>query len=139
MLLKTFKKMFKALDTHYISKGAEHNVNHVRNAQKASKKMCKIFTEAYNIVAYENTNYVDNIGYQIRNEVEEQTQTTEETPFVSTSEPTVVTNTAESMTLQYNPYANDANVWLSNAFFESRPYTYVTVSTVPTTNDGVAS
>ena len=98
--LKTFKKMFKALDTHYISKGAEHNVNHERNAQKASKKMCKIFTEAYNIVAYENTSYVDNVGYKIRNEVEEQTQTTEETPFVSVTEPT---SEPTITSLTYNP------------------------------------
>ena len=47
--LKTFKKMFKALNTHYISKGAEHNVNHVHNAEKASRKMCAIFCDAYNI------------------------------------------------------------------------------------------
>lgn len=47
--LKTFKKMFKALNTHYISKGAEHSVNHARNAVKTSKKMCDIFCKAYNI------------------------------------------------------------------------------------------
>ena len=47
--LKTFKKMFKALNTHYISKGAEHNINHVHNAEKASRKMCAIFCKAYNI------------------------------------------------------------------------------------------
>lgn len=129
--LKTFKKMFKALDTHYISKGAEHNVNHVRNAQKASKKMCAIFCKAYNIACVDGR-------YEIRNEVE-QTQTTEETPSVSvtepTSEPTVSTNTAQSITLQYNPYANG---WLNNAFFEPHPHPYI-YTTVPTTNDGVAS
>ena len=48
--LKTFKKMFKALDTHYISKGAQNNYNHERNAEKASRKMCAIFCNAYNIV-----------------------------------------------------------------------------------------
>ena len=47
--LKTFKKMFKALNTHYISKGAQNNVNHVRNAEKASEKMCAIFCKAYNL------------------------------------------------------------------------------------------
>ena len=47
--LKTFKKMFKALNTHYISKGAEHNINHERNAKKASSKMCAIFCDAYNV------------------------------------------------------------------------------------------
>lgn len=47
--LKTFKKMFKALDTHYISKGAQNNYNHVRNAEKASRKMCAIFCKAYNL------------------------------------------------------------------------------------------
>ena len=47
--LKTFKKMFKALNTHYISKGAEHSVNHVHNAEKTSRKMCAIFCKAYNI------------------------------------------------------------------------------------------
>ena len=132
--LKTFKKMFKTLNTHYISKGAEHNVNHSRNAVKASKKMCAIFCKAYHIACVDG-------HYEIRNEVE-QTQTTEETPSVSvtepTSEPTVSTNTAQTITLQFNPYANG---WLNNAFFEPRPYTYATVSTstVPTTNDGVAS
>ena len=132
--LKTFKKMFKALDTHYISKGAENNFNHERNAEKASKKMCAIFCKAYHIACVDGR-------YEIRNEVE-QIQTTEETPSVSvtepTSEPTVSTNTAQTITLQFNPYANG---WLNNAFFEPRPYTYATVSTstVPTTNDGVAS
>jgi len=48
--LKTFKKMFKALNTYYISKGAENNVNHIKNAEKASEKMVKIFCKAYNIV-----------------------------------------------------------------------------------------
>ena len=47
--LKTFKKMFKALDTHYISKGAENNYNHERNAEKASRKICKIFCDSYDI------------------------------------------------------------------------------------------
>ena len=123
--LKTFKKMFKALDTHYISKGAEHNVNHSRNAVKASKKMCAIFCKAYHIACI-------NGRYEIREE-----QTTEETPSVSVTEPTVATNTAETITLQYNPYANG---WINNSWFnEPQPYTYVSVSTVPTTNDGVAS
>ena len=54
--LKTFKKMFKALNTHYISKGAEHNINHRRNAEKASAKMVKIFCDAYDIVK-ENGRY----------------------------------------------------------------------------------
>ena len=54
--LKTFKKMFKALNTHYISKGAENNVNHRKNAEKASAKMVKIFCEAYDI-AKENGYY----------------------------------------------------------------------------------
>ena len=124
-LLKTFKKMFKALDTHYISKGAEHNVNHVRNAEKAGRKMCAIFCKAYHIARVDN-------HYEIKEE-----QTTEETPSVSVTEPTVATNTAETITLQYNPYANG---WINNSWFnEPQPYTYVTVSTVSTTNDGVAS
>lgn len=60
--LKTFKKMFKALNTHYISKGAEYSVNHVRNAEKASRKMCAIFCKAYNI------EYSDRFGfYHINN------------------------------------------------------------------------
>ena len=60
--LKTFKKMFKALDTHYISKGAENNYNHERNAEKASKKMCTIFTKAYNIADINGTIFIsDNI------------------------------------------------------------------------------
>ena len=117
--LKTFKKMFKALDTHYISKGAENNYNHEHNAEKASRKMVKIFSDAYDIVEA-------NGRFEIRHEVE-QTQTIEET-----SESTVTTNTAETITLQYNSYANG---WLNNTFFEPRPYTYATAST----NDGVAS
>lgn len=40
--LKCFKKIFKALNTHYISK--EHNV---RNAKKASRKMCAVFKKEY--------------------------------------------------------------------------------------------
>jgi len=40
--LKTFKKIFKALDTHYISK--EHNE---RNAKKAGRKMAMVFMKAY--------------------------------------------------------------------------------------------
>lgn len=55
--LKTFKKMFKALNTHYISKGAELNNNHVKNAEKASAKMVKIFCEAYNISMNEYGRY----------------------------------------------------------------------------------
>ena len=58
--LKTFKKMFKALDTHYISKGAERNVNHVRNAEKASRKMCAIFCKAYNIELHNGVYRKDN-------------------------------------------------------------------------------
>ena len=54
--LKTFKKMFKALNTHYISKGAQGNYNHERNAEKASRKMCAIFCKAYNIVKIGNVN-----------------------------------------------------------------------------------
>ncbi|MBO7715543.1 MAG: hypothetical protein J6S85_18415 [Methanobrevibacter sp.] len=88
--LKTFKKMFKALNTHYISKGAENNVNHIRNAEKASRKMCAIFCEAYNIVCA-------NGHYEIRNEVE-QTQTTEETSSVSVAP---ISNSSER--LIYNP------------------------------------
>ena len=59
--LKTFKKMFKALDTHYISKGAQNNYNHVRNAEKASKKMCKIFCDAYNIINANSTVFISAI------------------------------------------------------------------------------
>ena len=40
--LKCFKKIFKALNTHYISK--EHNE---RNAKKASRKMCMVFKKEY--------------------------------------------------------------------------------------------
>ena len=122
--LKTFKKMFKALNTHYISKGAQNNVNHVRNAEKASRKMCAIFCNAYNI------SYVD--GHYVRNH-EVEVATTE-----NTAEPTVTTNnTAETITLQYNPYSN---AWINQSWFnEPQPYTYVTVSTVPNTSDGVAS
>lgn len=40
--LKCFKKIFKALNTHYISK--EHNS---RNARKASRKMCMVFKKEY--------------------------------------------------------------------------------------------
>ena len=40
--LKCFKKIFKALNTHYISK--EHNE---RNAKKASRKMCAVFKKEY--------------------------------------------------------------------------------------------
>ena len=58
--LKTFKKMFKALDTHYISKGAENNFYHVRNAEKASRKMCAIFCKAYNIELHNGVYRKDN-------------------------------------------------------------------------------
>ena len=61
--LKTFKKMFKALDTHYISKGAQNNYNHVRNAQKASRKMCAIFTKAYNIADANGTIFINNVHH----------------------------------------------------------------------------
>lgn len=40
--LKCFKKIFKALNTHYISK--EHTA---RNAEKASRKMCAVFKKEY--------------------------------------------------------------------------------------------
>ena len=69
--LKTFKKMFKALDTHYISKGAQNNYNHERNAEKASRKMCAIFCNAYNIVK-ENGMWTiknDNDNHTILNDV----------------------------------------------------------------------
>ena len=62
--LKTFKKIFKALDTHYISKGAQNNRNNVRNAKKAGHKMALIFQKAYKdvlnptvTVAYNNSQY----------------------------------------------------------------------------------
>lgn len=45
--LKTFKKMFKALDMHYISKGAQYNSHHKTNAKKAGHKMAMIFTKEY--------------------------------------------------------------------------------------------
>lgn len=100
--LKTFKKMFKALDTYYISKGAESNYNHERNAQKASRKMCAIFCKAYHIACIDGR-------YEIRNEVE-QTQTTE-----STSEPSMIS-------LTYNPTtgAFEMSSLLNNAI--SMPY-----------------
>ena len=58
--LKTFKKMFKALNTHYISKGAENNVNHEYNADKASRKMCAIFCNAYNVELIDGTWKINN-------------------------------------------------------------------------------
>ena len=100
--LKTFKKMFKALDTHYISKGAEHNVNHVRNADKASRKMCAIFRKAYNIemvgghyeIVTENT---------IRPEVVyEGTLTVADSNDINTLISTIVTDTGATATLAYD-------------------------------------
>lgn len=48
--LKCFKKVFKALDTHYISK--EHNR---RNAEKAGHKMALVFKKSYKEIFYPNT------------------------------------------------------------------------------------
>lgn len=45
--LKTFKKIFKALNTHYISKGGYYNVKHEETAKKAGHKMALIFMKEY--------------------------------------------------------------------------------------------
>lgn len=100
--LKTFKKMFKALDTHYISKGAQHNVNHERNAEKASRKICAIFRKAYNIemvgahyeIVTENT---------IRPEVVyDGTLTVADNNDINTLISTIVTDTGVTATLAYD-------------------------------------
>ena len=131
--LKTFKKMFKALDTHYISKGAEHNVNHVRNAQKASRKMCAIFTKAYNIACIDGR-------YEIRNEVEqtnnEQIEETS-TPVNVTIEPLTYNPTTDmfemSNMLRANTYATMPYI---NSSPSSNAVVYVTSNT-PITSDSV--
>lgn len=63
--LKTFKKMFKALNTYYISRGAECNINHEKNAKKASEKMVKIFCKAYNIVEMGGCYFIDSINTDV--------------------------------------------------------------------------
>lgn len=45
--LKTFKKIFKALNTHYISKGGCYNVKHEDIAKKAGHKMAQVFLKEY--------------------------------------------------------------------------------------------
>ena len=93
--LKTFKKMFKALNTHYISKGAEHNVNHVRNAEKASRKMCTIFCKAYNIVCV-------NGYFEIKEEENTNTLTVIDNGAIDTLIDTIVTDTGATATITYS-------------------------------------
>ena len=123
--LKTFKKMFKALDTHYISKGAEHNVNHVRNAEKANRKMCAIFTKAYNIACIDGR-------YEIRNEVEQtNNEQTEETPTPVVPDVTLTYNPTTGM-FDMNTLCLDSNVH-SNIL--ATIYAVPTTSTAPLTSD----
>ena len=118
--LKTFKKMFKALDTHYISKGAEHNVNHVRNAQKASRKMCMIFAKSYNIVKTLEG------SYKIGNTVTEQTNNEQIEEVSAPVNVTITSNPTIIMQHDIDTYASIPLMYCNAPSSNAVAYTTIT-------------